>query len=131
MAIGYPKPGKTGKLLDTVYDITGNLLFVTMLDNKITGIIGIDTSKSPHGWLIHLAVHPENRRHSIGRSLINDVMDLLSLTGVTLETGRDAVGFYFACGFTAAEIPGALPGRQRYRCTKGQPPKSVLEYYNK
>jgi ribosomal protein S18 acetylase RimI-like enzyme len=130
MAIGYPTPERIKKIIDVVYDVEGYLLFVIIDKDKITGIIGVDDSASPHGWIIHLAVHPDYRNKGIGRSLISQVMELLSFTSVGLETDQDAVGFYHACGFTAEEIPSKWSGVHRYCCTKGQLPQSVLEYYN-
>jgi ribosomal protein S18 acetylase RimI-like enzyme len=130
MAVGRPTDGRLKKLLDVVYDIEGYLLYVTSEQGKITGIIGVDNSASPHGWILHLATHPDYRKQGIGRGLINEVMALLSLTSVGLETDQDTVNFYRACGFTAVEIPSKWQGVHRFRCIKGQPPKSVLEYYN-
>ena len=135
MAVGRPADERLKELLDVVYDIEGYLLYVTsdkdkVTGTRVTGIIGIDVSASPHGWILHLAVHPDYRKQGIGRGLISQVMELLSLTSVGLETDRDAVNFYRACGFTAIEIPNKWTGVHRFRCTKGQPLKSVLEYYN-
>jgi ribosomal protein S18 acetylase RimI-like enzyme len=137
MAIGYPTPESLGKLLDVVYDFKGHHLFVTPKrglfardKGMITGIIGIDITSPPHGWILHLAVHPDYRKHGLGKSLISQVVKKFKLESVVLETDDDAVDFYRACGFTAVEIKSQWPGVHRYRCTKGQLPKSVLEYYN-
>jgi ribosomal protein S18 acetylase RimI-like enzyme len=130
MAIGYPAKEFLRKLPDVVYDIDGYLLFIASDQDKITGIVGIDNSAAPHGWILHLAVHPDYRKHGIGRNLITQVMEKLSLVSVALETDQDAVGFYRACGFSAKEIVSKWPGLHRYRCTKGQQPEKVLEYYN-
>lgn len=130
MAVGYPTPEKLRKLLDVVYDIEGQFLFVTSDKAKVTGLIGVDITAAPHGWILHLAVHPDYRKRGIGKNLINDVMADLSLTSISLETDQNAVNFYRACGFTVREIISKWPGIHRYLCTKGQPPKSVLEYYH-
>jgi ribosomal protein S18 acetylase RimI-like enzyme len=138
MAIGYPTREFLGELLDVVYAIKGHHLFVTQkksfLSRKpgtVTGIIGIDITSPPHGWILHLAVHPDYRRQGIGRKLINQVMEEFNLETVALETDDDATDFYHACGFEVVEITSKWPGVRRYRCTKGQPPQSVIEYYNK
>jgi ribosomal protein S18 acetylase RimI-like enzyme len=146
MALGPSSPERLRKLLDNVYDLEGYLLFVTLSRGKVTGpviphlplitgpvvtgIIGIDDSASPHGWILHLAVHPDYRKQEIGRSLISQAMELFSFTSVGLETDQDAVNFYRACGFTATEIHSKWPGVHRFRCTRGNQPESVLEYYN-
>jgi ribosomal protein S18 acetylase RimI-like enzyme len=130
MAVGRPTDERLKNLLDVVYDVEGYLLFVTLDKDKITGIIGVDISASPHGWILHLAVHPDYRKQGIGRGLIIQAMESLSLTSVGLETDQNAVSFYRACGFTAVEIPSKWPGVHRFRCIYGNPPKSVLEYYN-
>jgi len=130
MAIGYPTPERLRKLLDLVYEIEGHHLFITKDKDKITGIIGIDVSALPHGWILHLAVHPEYRKKGIGKSLINQAIEKFKLKSVALETDQDAVGFYRACGFTAVEIKSKWPGVHRFRCAKGQQPKNVIEYYD-
>ena len=129
MAVGYPAPEKLRKLLDVVYDIEGQFLFVTLDKDKVIGIIGVDITAAPHGWILHLAVRPDYRKRGIGRSLIDELMQKLALQSVSLETDQDAVGFYRACGFKVREIISKWPGVHRYLCTKGQPPKSVIEYY--
>jgi ribosomal protein S18 acetylase RimI-like enzyme len=137
MAIGYPTQELLRKLLDVVYDIKGYHLFVIKKrglfapdKGTITGIIGVDITLLLQGWILHLAVHPDYRKRGIGKSMIRQVTEEFKLESVTLETDQDAVDFYRACGFTAVEIPSKWRGIHRYRCTKGQAPKSVLEYYD-
>ena len=136
MAIGYPTQESLGKLLDVVYDIEGHHLFVTQTKsfltrkNTITGVIGIDITAPPHGWILHIAVHPDYRKRGLGKSLISQVMEKFKLESVALETDDDAVDFYRTCGFNVVEIHSKWAGVRRYRCSKGQLPKSVLEYYN-
>ncbi len=130
MAVGYPTPEKLRKLLDTVYDIEGQFLFVALDKGKVIGIIGADITAAPHGWILHLAVHPDYRERGIGRQLIDDIMTELSLKSVALESDQVALNFYRACGFKVREIISKWPGVHRYLCTKGQPPKSVIEYYH-
>jgi ribosomal protein S18 acetylase RimI-like enzyme len=129
MAIGYPTPEKLRELIDVSYDIEDKFLFITLDKKKVIGIIGVDTTAAPHGWILHLAVHPDYRKRSIGRNLIDELTQELTLQSMSLETDRDAIDFYRACGFKVREIISKWPGVHRYLCTKGQPPKSVLEYY--
>jgi ribosomal protein S18 acetylase RimI-like enzyme len=131
MAIGYPSREFLQKLPDVVYDITGHVLYLNSLNGHVVGIIGLDITPAPHAWVLHLAVHPDHRKKGIGKNLIERVITQLALKSVALETDQDAVGFYRACGFNITEIISKWPGVHRYRCTKGQPPKSMLEYLNK
>jgi glutamate-5-semialdehyde dehydrogenase len=129
IAMGNPTPESIQTLLDKFYNQKAHLLLVALDSNNITGIIGIDFTKTLHGWITHIAVQPDLRKKSIGRSLIDYVFKTFSLKSLALETDEDAVDFYRTCGFTAAEIPSNWPGISRFRCIKGQMPESVLEYY--
>jgi N-acetylglutamate synthase-like GNAT family acetyltransferase len=131
MAVGYPNPERLKNLLDIIYDIQYLKLYVNTEQGKITGVIGIDDSASPHGWILHLAVHPDYRLKGAGRKIIFQLMETLSLVSVGLETDHEGAGFYRACGFSAAEIHSKWPGVQRYRCIYGNMPASVLEYYDR
>jgi ribosomal protein S18 acetylase RimI-like enzyme len=130
MAMGRPTPERIQTLLDKFYSIEKHPIFVALDNNDITGMIGIDHTALPHGWIIHLAVQPALRKRGIGRSLIDHAIEAFSIESVALETDQGAVGFYRACGFNAVEIVSKWPGIHRYRCTKGQMPESMLEYYD-
>jgi ribosomal protein S18 acetylase RimI-like enzyme len=141
MALGPSTPGRGRKLLSNVYEVEDYLLFVTLDQGKapvpvtppvplITGIIGVDNAAAPHGWILHLAIHPTLRHRGLGRNLIEHVMGQLCWQSVGLTTDQDAVDFYRACGFTAVEFHSPWPGIHRFRCTKGNQPQNVLEYYN-
>jgi ribosomal protein S18 acetylase RimI-like enzyme len=67
----------------------------------------------------------------IGKNLVEQTMSILELESVALTTDQNAVGFYRACGFNDVEIYSPWPETRRYRCTKGQMPETVLEYYDK
>jgi GNAT superfamily N-acetyltransferase len=131
MAVGYPTPERLKNLLDIIYDIQGFKLYINTEQGKITGVIGVDDSASPHGWILHLAVHPEYRLRGTGRKIIFSLIEMLSLVSVGLETDNDGVVFYRACSFTAEEIHSKWPGVQRFRCIYGNMPASVLEYYDR
>ena len=130
MAMGRPKPERLQKLLDEFYSTDGHTIFVALDKDNIAGIIGINHTAAPHGWITHLAVHPEMRMKGIGKNLINHTMEALSLKSLALETDQDAVEFYRACGFEIKEIESKWQGVRRFRCTKGHVPEFVLEYYN-
>ena len=130
LAMGSPTPEKLQKLLSEFYSHDGHTLYITSNNNQLTGIIGIDNTASPHGWITHLAVRPDSRMKGIGRNLINQTAADLSLQSVALETDQDAVDFYRACGFEIAEIASRWPGIRRFRCIRGEMPESVLKYYD-
>jgi len=130
MAMGRPTPENINKFLDGFYSEKGHNLFIALDKVEITGIMGLDDTASPYGWILHLAVRPDVRMRGIGRKLIVDTMKALSLKSVALETDQDAIGFYRACGFEVVEIKSRWPGVRRFRCTRGNMPENVLEYYD-
>ena len=60
-AIGDPTPERLDSLLFEFYSDDNHLLFVSLENNIITGIIGIDCSGRPSGIIRHLAVSPGNQ----------------------------------------------------------------------
>jgi ribosomal protein S18 acetylase RimI-like enzyme len=131
MALGHPTPERLHKILDVFYANKGRILFIATDKDRIIGIIGYDITATPHGWIVQLAVHPDYRMRGIGKSLIEQTMSILELESAALTTDQDSVNFYRACGFNDMEIYSPWPGTRRYRCTKGQMPETVLEYYDK
>ncbi|MBN1160390.1 MAG: GNAT family N-acetyltransferase [Dehalococcoidales bacterium] len=129
LASGHPTPKRLEDILIKFYTQQGHILFISSDSIKITGLIGIDHTASPHGWIVNLAVHPDFRMRDIGRGLIEQAIKTLSLKSVALTTDQDAVDFYRACGFQVTEIKSQWPDTRRYRCTKGQMPQFVLQYY--
>jgi glutamate-5-semialdehyde dehydrogenase len=128
MALAHPTPERLQKIIE-FYDEKGYTLFVSSVKGRITGVIGLDDTKAPHGWIVHLAVWPDLRMKGIGRRLIEETMKALSLKSIALETDQGAAGFYRACGFEIEEIASPWVETRRYRCMKGQQPESVLKYY--
>ncbi|MBN2075563.1 MAG: GNAT family N-acetyltransferase [Dehalococcoidales bacterium] len=118
MATGDPTPENLDSLLGDFYTSDNRLLFIASINHVITGIIGIDRSGKSSGLIKHLAVLPKNRKHGIGRCLINETAKVLGLSTIELETDQDAVDFYHACGFTSIEIESKYPGIHRFRCTR-------------
>jgi ribosomal protein S18 acetylase RimI-like enzyme len=118
MAMGNPTPEKVQKWLGTFYTLNKHAILVAINDRRITGMIGIDYSTAPHGYIYHLAVHPDYRKHGIGRGLLNYVAKTLGLISIALETDQDAVEFYRACGFDIEEIESKWHGVRRFLCNK-------------
>lgn len=118
MAIGNPTPEILDSLLFEFYSDDNHPLYVSLENNRITGIIGIDCSGKPSGIIKHLAVLPVNRRRGTGRCLINQTAKVLGLSTIELETDQDAVEFYITCGFSSKEIESNYPGIHRFRCIR-------------
>ncbi len=129
MAMGRPPPERIQALFNYFYNETTHPIFVASDNNNITGMIGIDITMKPYGWITHIAVQPDLRKKGIGRRLIDYVFKTFSLESLALETDQDAVDFYRACGFAAEEIESKWSGVHRFRCIKGQMLESVLQYY--
>jgi len=120
MAVGNPTPEKLKQLVDEFYASDGRTIFVAMHSGKIIGVIGIDYSNRPYGFITHIAVLPDMRKQGVGNYLINYVTTRLELTEIGVETDQDAVDFYRACGFEAEEIESQYPGVRRFRCVSGK-----------
>ncbi|UCD09722.1 MAG: GNAT family N-acetyltransferase [Dehalococcoidales bacterium] len=118
MAMGNPNPEDLNSLLFDFYTRNDQMMFIASENDTVSGIIGIDCSGKPSGYINHLAVLPANRRRGIGRSLIVETAKVLGLSTMELETDQDAVEFYNACGFNSKEIESNYPGIRRFRCVK-------------
>jgi N-acetylglutamate synthase-like GNAT family acetyltransferase len=118
MAVGNPTPEKLTKLLNEFYTSDGRTIFIAEHNAKIIGVIGIDFTDKPLGFITHLAVLPDVRTQGTGSQLINYVTTSLELNKIRAETDQDAVGFYRACEFETEEIKSQYPGVRRFRCVK-------------
>ena len=120
MAMGNPTPEKLKQLLDEFYASDGRTIFVAIHSGKIIGVIGIDYSNRPYGFITHIAVLPDMRKQGVGSHLINYTTAALKLSEIGVETDQDAVDFYRACGFETEEIESQYPGVRRFRCVSGK-----------
>jgi ribosomal protein S18 acetylase RimI-like enzyme len=118
MAVGNPTPEKMKQLLDDYYASDDRAIFVATQSGKIIGVIGIDCTDKPHGFITHIAVSPDMRKQGVGRHLINHTTAVLELSDIRAETDQDAVVFYRACGFETEEIESQYSGVRRFRCVK-------------
>ena len=118
LAVGRPTLDKMAYLIDQFYASTGRTMFVYSRNGRITGVIGVEYTRSSCGFITHLAVHPALRKKGIGEKLIKHVAKIMELDEIEAETDQDAVGFYDACGFTTREINSPYSGLRRYRCVK-------------
>ena len=118
MAVGNPTPEKMEQLLDDYYASDDRTIFVATQSGKIIGVIGIDCTDKPHGFITHIAVSQDMRKQDVGRHLINHTTAVLELADIGAETDQDAVVFYRACGFETEEIESQYSGVRRFRCVK-------------
>ena len=117
-AVGNPTPEKIEQLLDDYYASDDHTIFVATQSGKIIGVIGIDCTDKPHGFITHITVSPDMRKQDVGRHLINHTTAILELSDIRAETDQDAVGFYRSCGFETEEIESQYSGVRRFRCVK-------------
>ena len=118
MAAGGPTIEKLAYLMDEFYASNFRTIFVSSNKGKIAGIIGIDHSNRPRGFITHIAVHPNVRKKGIANRLISHAMSVLGLSEIEAETDQDAVNFYITCGFETKEIESHYRGVRRFRCMK-------------
>ena len=119
MAVGSPTPEKLRQLVDEFYTSDGRTIFVATHSGKVIGVIGVDYTDRPYGFVTHIAVLPDMRKQGVGSHLVSHATAVLELAIVEAETDQDAVCFYRACGFEAEEMESQYPGVRRFRCVKG------------
>jgi ribosomal protein S18 acetylase RimI-like enzyme len=117
------------RLHDMLYEFKTGItrrLFTAMQQGNIVGLIGIDPTGHPAGFVTSLAVASDKRKQGIGKLLLQKSAEMLDLKTVELETDEEAVDFYRRCGFTVHEIKSPYPEHQRFSCTI-----NVLELINR
>lgn len=118
MAVGRPTIDKLSYLVDEFYASKGRTMFVAINNNSIIGVIGMDYSNRPYGFITHIAVIPDMRRKGIASRLIKYATAALELADIEAETDQDGVGFYHACCFETREIESLYLGIRRYKCIR-------------
>ena len=118
MAAGSPTIEKLAYLIDEFYASNGRKIFMSLSSGKVIGVIGMDHTKRPHGFITHIAVHPDTRKKGIGSRLIKYAATVLELSEIEAETDQDAVSFYESCGIETKEIENHYAGIRRFRCLK-------------
>ncbi len=86
------------------------------VEDRLTALIGLRRLGSTDAVIRHIVVHPDSRGHGLGRDMIRNVCRMLSLTGLTAETDREAVGFYRKIGFRIRSLGEKYPGVERFDC---------------
>ena len=118
LAVGHPTIEKLAYLMDEFYVSKGRAIFISSNNGKISGVIGIDYTDRPRGFITHIAVHPDARKKGIASRLINHATTTLELSELEAETDLDAVSFYSACGFETKELESPYAGVRRFRCLR-------------
>jgi ribosomal protein S18 acetylase RimI-like enzyme len=118
MAAGRPTLDKLAYLIDQFYASNGRTMFIATKKGRIKGVIGVEYTGDKHGFITHIAVHPDTRKKGIASRLIKHVVKTLELDEIGAETDQYAVEFYDACGFNIREIESPYAGVRRSRCIK-------------
>ena len=91
---------------------------------KYIGIV-VFRAENSTAEILDIAVKPEYRKHGIGRSLIDFILNQFPIDNITAETDDEAVGFYKKCGFTVAPAE-SIDDTERYSCKLS----AVLKHYD-
>ena len=118
MAMGRPTPEQLAKIMDDFYKYDDHAIFIAREGVEIIGMIGMDLTGMPRGFITHLAVAEKRRRRGVASEMIRHVAEKLKLRDIAAETDQDAVGFYRAGGFKVREVKSEWPDRQRFQCHK-------------
>ncbi len=105
-----------GPAIAREYTGDGNLrLWGYETSSGIAGVIGLEVGSEGRAIVRDLAVRQEDRRHGIGRQLLDFARSTLGMTALEGDTLIPAVAFYERCGF-AVQQDGTMPnGDVRYR----------------
>jgi ribosomal protein S18 acetylase RimI-like enzyme len=87
------------------------------LDGDMVGCVGVEIPQPGHATVRHFAVMPEHRYQGIGRSMLRQLPDELSLVQLVAETDSGALRFYQQCGFDVESLGELYPGVELFRCT--------------
>ena len=84
--------------------------------DEILGVCGV-VIHSDYVEIYNIAVDPNNRKHGIGKALINAVQEKYKMT-IKAETADGIVEFYQKCGFETEAFMRTFPTGeyQRYKC---------------
>lgn len=118
---GNPTPAKLDALAARYRAVPDLRLLGDETGHGLAGCIGLALGAGETAVVEHIAVAPAERRRGLGRSLVTSAAALYSLTCLSAETDRDAVGFYRRCGFEVASLGEVYPGTERFQCTLALP----------
>ncbi len=95
------------------YDIENHKLIGAYDNQVLIAVIGLEIA-GKSATIKHIAIINEYRMKSIGRRLIEHVIDEFSLNIIKAETDAESVKFYKKCGFTCHSFQGQYG--TRYNC---------------
>jgi GNAT superfamily N-acetyltransferase len=111
-SIGMPTENKIYEVMK-YYKIENHKLIGAYDDNVLVAVIGLEIAGKT-ATIKHIAVINEYRMKSIGRGLIEHVIDEFSLNIIKAETDVESVDFYKKCGFICHPFQGQYG--TRYDC---------------
>ncbi len=89
-----------------------------LIDQQIVGTIVVEIHSDRTAQIKGIAVNSKNRRHGIGKSLVDYVCHSLLITHLYAETDDDAVEFYRHCQFETENFIKEYESGEckRYKC---------------
>jgi len=89
------------------------------VEGALAGILALDLVAPARAVIRHIVVDRRQRRHGLGRAMIEAAAGQWGLAELEAETDRDAVDFYRRCGFSVQSLGQKYPGSERFRCVLG------------
>ncbi len=89
-------------------------VYACKIGGVYAGIVVLKTENDT-AEILDIAVKPKYRKHGIGRSLIDFILNQFPIDTITVETDDEAVGFYKKCRF-AVTPTGEIGSTRRYFC---------------
>ena len=124
-AMGYPQEiqdRKTSSILDEYESNSGQPLYGIRLHGKLAGLIGLRILSADEAEIRHIVVTKEYRGQGIGRRLIAEILPVLGVSQLSVETDSEAVDFYRKVGFQIFSLGQIHPGTERFRCVLNSAP---------
>ena len=118
LSIGNPTPERLEQICQRYRQHSRWKIMGYESDGRVIGCIGIEISEPTQGVVRCISVLPSERNKGIGRSMLNEIVELTGLTSLIAETDREAVDFYQKCGFQVESLGEIYPHVERFRCFK-------------
>jgi ribosomal protein S18 acetylase RimI-like enzyme len=115
-AVGYPTPEKLDRVLQRYADDPARRLVGFEQAGELVGVLGYERHELGQATIWHIAVRPDARGQGVGRAMIRWLVETATMTSVTAETDRNAVGFYRRLGFLITSLGELYPNTERFRC---------------
>ena len=112
----YPDPVRLASAIERYQPGAGRTLLGWESDAEMAGCIGFEDTGPSEATVWNIAVLPDHRLRGIGRAMLDHLRVDLGYRRLELETDRNAVEFYRACGFAITSLGELYPGTERFRC---------------